>query len=207
MFRRATCLLAFSALFLAACGDSVTAPDEQLSEEDVQFLAQEVDAMIMGLLDDIFGAGTAGPAGAAGLAATPHVQTFSFEKSRSCGGGGNVAIAGSGTRTWDREAATYDVESSGTKTRTDCAHVRGDMTVTVNGSGAWTHERHWLNHAPTGDWITTFAGDFAWAKSSGESGGCSYNLTSTVDTAANTRTLVGTYCGREINRSRTWRHA
>ena len=110
-------------------------------------------------------------------------------------------------RTSDREAGTHDVESSGTKTRTDCARVRGDVSVTVNGSGAWTHERQWLNRAPTGIWTTTLAGDFAWAKSSGESGDCSYDLTLTIDTAANTRTLVGNHCGREINRSRTWRDA
>ena len=115
------------------------------------------------------------------------------------------AVAGSGTRTWDGETKTTDVASSGTKTRTDCAHVRGETTITLNGSSAWTHERHYVARTPTGNWITTWAGSFDWAKSSGESGNCAISLTRTVDTAANTVSLVGTFCGRDVDRSRTWR--
>ena len=207
MFKRATVLLTSSAVFLAACGDSVTAPEEQLTDEDIQFLAQEVDATIMGLLDYFFGSSTTGPAGAPSLAGEPRVWTTTYERTRSCRSGGTVTLSGSGTRTWDRDARTYDVESSGTKTRVDCAHTRADVVITLNGSGAWTHERHYLQGVPSGTWATTYAGSFHWSKSSGESGSCDYSLTSTVDTAANTRTLVGTYCGREINRSRTWRDA
>ena len=207
MFKRATFLLTSGAVFLAACGDSVTAPADQLSEEDIQFLAQEVDATIMGLLDGFFSSSTALPDRAPALTHEPLVWTYAFERSRSCHDGGTVAVAGSGTRTWDRAARTYDVESSGTKTRTHCAFTRDDVVITLNGSGTWTHERHYQDHAPTGIWITTYAGSFDWSKSSGESGSCDYHLTATVDTAANTRTLVGTYCGKEINNSRTWRDA
>ena len=204
MFRRTTYLLAI-ALLLAACGESGFSPEEQLTEEDVQSLAQEVDATVMGMLDDFFGSPGPGPAGAAALAHDPVVWTYSFERSRSCHDGGTVTLAGSGTRTWDRDAKTYDVESSGTKTRDDCAFPRGDVTITLNGTGEWTHERHYLERAPTGTWITTIVGDFDWAKSTGTSGNCSYDLTVTIDTAENTRTLTGTYCGRDIDRTRTWR--
>ena len=37
MFKHATCLLATGTLFLAACGETVTAPDPQLDDADVEF--------------------------------------------------------------------------------------------------------------------------------------------------------------------------
>ena len=204
MFRRAICVLALGAAYVAGCSDGPTAPEEQLAEADVLFLTEEADAVIMGMLDDFLASDTGGASGAPALA-DPVVWTYTFERSRSCDGGGTVTIAGSGTRVLDRDAGTKDVESEGTKVRTDCGFVRGDVIITITGSGSWTHERHFLNGAPTGTWMTTWSGDFNWLKGSGESGSCSHDLTVTIDTAANTRTLVGTYCGREIDRSRTWR--
>ena len=53
--------------------------------------------------------------------------------------------------------------------------------------------------------ITAYEGSFDWTKSTGESGFCTYDLTRTVDTAANTRTLAGTSCGNAIDNTRTWR--
>ena len=106
---------------------------------------------------------------------------------------------------WDGEEVTYDVESSGTKTRTDCAVTRDDVVITMNGNAAWTHERHYRDYAPTRTWITTYIGGFDWTKSTGEIGSCFYELTRTVDTAENTRTLTGTFCGDEVNRTETWR--
>jgi hypothetical protein len=58
---------------------------------------------------------------------------------------------------------------------------------------------------PTGTWITTFAGSFTWTRPGETGASCSYDLTRTVDTAANTRTLIGMSCGNDVNRSDTWR--
>ena len=204
MLKRATCLFAGCALFLAACGESVTAPEPQLDEADVELLTKEVDAELASLLDGIFEGIGSGAWGVPALA-EPRVRNYSWEKSRDCRAGGTVSFAGSGTRTWDAEARTYDVASTGSRTRTDCAFVRGDVTITLNGSGSWTHERHYLKRAPTGTWNTHWAGSFNWAKSTGETGNCSSDLNRTIDTAANTVSLTGTYCGREVDRSRTWK--
>ena len=204
MFKHATCLLAAGMLFLAACGESVMAPEPQLDDAEVAFLTELSDADLASMLDDFFGTSTDGPSSAPALA-DPRVTTRSWERSRDCRAGGTVTVTGSSTRTWDGETKTYDVASSGTKTRTDCAHVRGETTLTLNGSSAWTHERHYVARAPVGNWITTWAGSFDWAKSTGESGSCAISLTRTIDTAANTVSLVGTFCRRDVDRSRTWR--
>ena len=100
---------------------------------------------------------------------------------------------------------TYDVESSGTKNRTDCTYTLDGVEITLDGDADWMHERHYLNYAVTGTWITTYVGSYDWTKSTGESGSCTYDLTRTVDTGANMRTLIGTSCGNDINRSDTWR--
>jgi hypothetical protein len=50
-----------------------------------------------------------------------------------------------------------------------------------------------------------FAGSFTWTRP-GETGDtCTYDLIRTVDTAANTRTLIGTSCGNDVDKSGTWR--
>ena len=205
MFRRSTRLLALCVGLLTACANEATGPVEQLTQEDSQFLVDIIDATAMSMFDDIFGSTNDGPSGAPSVTDAPVVWTRTFERSRSCHDGGTLTVAGTGNTTWDGEAVTYDVESSGTKTGTDCARTRNDVVITLTGGGNWTHERHHLDHAPTGTWITTYAGDFAWTKSTGESGDCSFDLTRTIDTAENTLTLAGTVCNREVDRSRTWR--
>ena len=101
---------------------------------------------------------------------------------------------------------TKDIDTDGTKTRTGCAYTQADgVVITLNGNGTWTHERHYLNNAPAGTWITTFIGSFAWTRP-GETGDtCTYDLTRTVVPAANTRTLVGMSCGNPIDRMDDWR--
>jgi hypothetical protein len=207
MSRRIPCVLLSGVLFLAACADDGTAPEpeEILMGDDAQFVANLIDITTSGVLNDFFDFSGSDPANGPALGHEPVVWTRSFERSRACHEGGTLTVAGSGTSTWDGEAKTYDVVSSGTKTRAACAHARDDVIITLTGEANWTHERHYADHAPTGTWITTYLGGFNWAKSTGESGDCYYNLTRTIDTAENTRTLSGTLCGEEVNRSETWR--
>ena len=195
-------MLAAAVLSLGAC-QAATAPDEALSAADAQFLAEALDGSGSGIIDGLFLSG--GPAAAPASVPGSSTTRLTFERTRTCQEGGTHVLAGTITRVWDGEAETYDVEGSGTKTHTDCAFARGDATVTVDGIGAWTHERHYVAHEPAGVWLTTWVGSFDWAKSTGESGDCSHDLTRTVDTAANTVTLVGAFCGNDVDRSRTWR--
>ena len=82
--------------FLAACGESVTAPEPRLDDADIEFLTQEADAALTGLLDGLFASDSSGPWGALALAG-PTVTTYTFERSRDCRAGGTVTLAGSGS--------------------------------------------------------------------------------------------------------------
>ena len=210
MFRRTTFLLISGVVFLAACSDDVTSgdgtsPEDELTRDDAQFVADLIDATASGILNDFFDSSTSDPASAPALTHEPVVWTRSFERSRPCHDGGTLTVAGSGTSTWDGEAVTYDVASSGTKIRAQCAHTRDGVIITLTGEANWTHERHYADHAPAGLWITTYLGGFDWTKSTGEEGSCFYNLTRTIDTVENTRSLTGTLCGEEVDRTETWR--
>ena len=136
----------------------------------------------------------------------PIEWTRTFSRSRPCHDGGMLTIAGTGMTTWDAASMTQDVESSGTKTRAGCEYTQQDgVVITLDGTGDWMHERHYVDNAPAGTWITTYVGGFDWMKDTGEMGSCTYDLTRTVDTAANMRTLTGMSCGNVIDRMDTWR--
>jgi len=206
MFRRPTCLLVTAIVFLAACGDGGTSPEDEFTEGDAQAAADLIDATAAGLLNDFFDPSGSDPSSAPAQSHEPVVWTRTCERSRPCHDGGTLTIAGTGTSVWDAQAVTYDIESSGTSNRTGCAYTREDgVVITLTSDGTWTHERHYADYAPAGFWITKYAGSFDWTKSTGESGSCTYDLTRTIDTAANTRTLTGTLCGDEIDRTETWR--
>ena len=210
MFRALTCLLVSGVVSLAACGDDGTSPEDELTVDEltaaeVAFLASQIDATFAGVLDGFFDQTGGDPSNAPALT-HPVVWTRSFTRSRSCHDGGTLTVTGEGTTTWDAQAVTNDVTSFGTKTRVECEYTQADgVGITLNGSGTWTHDRHYLNNAPTGTWTTEFSGMFEWTKSGETPIDCEYDLIRTVDTAANTRTLTGMSCGNVIDRTDTWR--
>ena len=141
---------------LSACGDDGTFTEDELTHADAQFVADLIDATTAGLLNDFFDSSASDPSSAPALTHEPVVWTRTVERSRSCHEGGTLTVAGTGTSVWDAQAVTYDVESSGTATRTGCAHTRDDgLVITRTGDGTWTHERHYNHYAPSGTWITT----------------------------------------------------
>ncbi len=208
MFRRLTCLLVSGVVFLVACGDDGTSSDDVFTAEDAGAVADLIDATTNGVLNDFFPFSGSDPESAPALTHEPVTWTRTFERSRLCHNEeGTLTIAGGGTSVWDATAVTYDVESSGTSTRAGCKYTNQDgVVVTLNGEGTWTHERHYTDYAPSGTWITAYEGSFDWEKDTGEMDSCTYDLTRTVDTAANTRTLTGMLCGNEVNRTKTWRN-
>ena len=173
--------------------------------EDAQFVANLIDITSSGLLDDFFDQSGGDPASAPALDDEPVVWERTFERSRPCHDGGTLTIGGTGTSVWDAQAVTYDVVVTlGTATRAGCANMRDGVLITLTGDGTWMHERHYLDYAPTGTWITTYVGGYEWTRGT-DVDDCTYNLTRTVDTAANMRTLTGMSCGNDVNRTDTWR--
>ena len=210
MFRALTCLLVSGVVSLAACGDDGTSTEDELTDEltadQIEFLASQIDATFNGVLDDFFDQTGGDPSNAPALTHVPVVWTRSFERSRPCHGGGTLTVMGGGETTWDAQAGTQHVHSEGTKTRAECVYTPEDgVDITLNGSGTWIHDRYYLNNAPTGTWMTTFSGSYTWTRDGVTGDPCLYELTRTVDTGANTRTLVGMSCGNAIDRMDDWR--
>ncbi|MDE0899822.1 MAG: hypothetical protein OSA81_12460 [Longimicrobiales bacterium] len=204
--------LALIAVLLIGACESATLPSTQpaqLSVLDAQFLADQLDAMTSSLIDDVFSSGSLGPSPAPQLSHQPVVWTHSFEKSRVCHDGGKLTIAGSGTKTWDPEDRTYNVGFSGTKVREECAYTRSDavenVVITLTGVGDWAKDRHYAKGKPTGEWGATWVGSWDWSKSTGTSGNCAYDIVTTIDTEANTKTRTGVMCGNEIDKTSTWK--
>ena len=179
---------------------------DELTAEEVAFLASQIDATFSGVLDDFFDQTGGDPSNAPALTDLPVVWERTFTRSRPCHDGGTLTVTGEGTTTWDAQAGTKDISSFGTKTRAACEYTQADGAgITLNGNGTWTHERHYLNNAPSGTWITTFVGTYTWTRDGVTGDPCPYDLTRTVDTDANTRTLTGMSCGNVIDRTDTWR--
>ena len=61
MFRPLTCLLVSGVVSLAACGDGGTAPEDEFTMEDVEFVANLIDNTLSGVLDDFFDSARAIP--------------------------------------------------------------------------------------------------------------------------------------------------
>ena len=200
-----------SICFIGAC-ESATDPAaevQNLSSADVQFLADQIDILTSSLLDDVLGSNPVDPSQVGTLHHEPIIWNHTFEKSRACHGGGTLIVAGTGTKTWDSEDRTYDVDLGGTKTREQCAHTRSDefedVVITLTGVADWMHDRHYLKGDPSGEWVTTWVGSWNWSKSTGTSGHCTYDIVKTIDTDANTKAITGVMCGNEVNKVSTWK--
>ena len=210
MLKKSSLTLA-SICFIGAC-ESATDPAaevQNLSSADVQFLADQIDILTSSLLDDVLGSNPVDPSQVGTLHHEPIIWNHTFEKSRACHDGGTLTVAGTGTKTWDPEDRTYDVDLGGTKTREQCAHTRSDefedVVITLTGVADWMHDRHYLKGDPSGEWVTTWVGSWNWSKSTGTSGHCTYDIVKTIDTDANTKAITGVMCGNEVNKVSTWK--
>lgn len=196
-------LLAAGVLLLGACQEMVSA-GERFPAADIPFLAEALDASGSGVLDGLFAPD--GPVAApAQIDGSGFTREITFTRARPCQQGGTIVLAGTLTRFRDNEAGTYNVEGSGTKTRSECTFARRNGFIAVTGVAEWTHERHYADGEPTGLWTSRWEGGFEWSLSTAETGECTHALERVVDTAENTVSLAGMLCGKEVDRSRKWR--
>jgi len=195
-------------LFTAACGEDGIRPESpSLSAAEADLLASEFDAMVGSVLGGAFGPFfSAAPTGGAALAAVPVPVSQTFSRTVSCPKGGTTTIAGSITGSADRETQTIATETSATKTQAACAHATRDgtvITVTGNPNLAIKSTRKVVKGMPSGPQTTTQKGGFTYSTSTGKSGSCAVDITSTFNPDAKTHTVKGTMCGRTIDRTRS----
>lgn len=197
MRRTALLFAAPFALALAGCEGGATDPgDASLSATEAREVAAAWDGVAGGVISQFLMAfqGMGDP-------------SATFKRQHACPGGG-VSIV-EGQRVITRDPATRSGSSQVNATRTDSACTipargRRGGTVTITGSpniqltanGTWTN-------GVVGVHTHTQKGSFTWARSTGGTGTCTVDLTGTFNSAAQTRTLTGTFCGRTVNISHT----
>ncbi len=200
-------LAALAALAATACDQSPAGVDPGgLSAADAAALAPEYDQ-----LGDVMFEGHGAPSYSASADAAPsfaaQTATTTFTRTRTCPGGGGVTVAGTVVNTWDREARTASHDYGATRTEDDCVLParRGEGTLTIDGNPNTAITSHWsIASGVPGVRTRTAKGSFTWTRSTGQSGTCTVDLTSTWDPAARTYTLEGTFCNHTVALTRIW---
>jgi hypothetical protein len=192
-------------LAVAACSDS-TGPNG-ISREDANQLAADIDAITpLGTSDLGLGAsfsiGVDGSGSAAVSAPVPINNTFTF--TRQCPQGGQVVLDGRTTGTGDRTTHSLTLETIATRTDTNCAFETRHGVLTLNGNPniAFDGKLNIVNGVLSGPQTATHKGSFTWARTGG-SGTCDVDITSSYDPSTHTATVTGTFCGFDVNVTRT----
>lgn len=136
----------------------------------------------------------------------PVTSTTQFTTTRTCPAGGVFVVAGTRTRTWDRDTRSGTADVDLTKTHEDCARVMGDVLFTLNGDPDIAVEAHhaWENGTRSGLQTLSMQGAFTWAADDGREGRCEVDVEAEFDPETNTRTVAGTVCNRTFERKTTW---
>ena len=195
-------------LALAAC-DQSTGPSNGISQADANQLAADMDAVsTLGTSDfglgPSFSIGVDGSGSSASANAVPLPINNTFTVTRQCPKGGQVAIGGTTTGTFDQAARSLTLEVNATRTDTNCAFDTRNGTLTLNGNPNIAYEGNLniVNGALSGLQTQTHKGSFTWARVGG-SGTCDVDLTSAFDPATHTVTVTGSFCGHAVNVTRT----
>ena len=194
---------------VAACSDS-TGLNGNISQTDANQLAADMDNVsTLGTSD--FGLGASfdvtvdqsGSTGSASVTAPFPINT-TFTVTKQCPRGGQVTFAGSVVGTGDRTTHNLTVDANATRTDANCAFDTRDGVLTINGNPNLTFTSHVniVNAVPTGLQTQTHKGSFTWSRTGG-SGTCDVDITSSYDPSTHTLTITGSFCGHQINVTRT----
>ncbi|MFQ5691221.1 MAG: hypothetical protein ACE5HQ_13230 [Gemmatimonadota bacterium] len=191
----------------AACSDGTVGPAGDVSASDLEFLADESDQVLDGILGAEMDAqdrasGTLIPAPGVMLSVTPVTRSFEFSRSRTCHNGGTVSVSGSGQIVVDRGARTVEMDVAGEKLIEDCARQRSGIVFTMSGRGSFTsHRKKVQGQLVEGN--RHAEGSFRLTTNAGRTKECSFNLDAVFDPDTNSWHLTGEFCGRRIDRTRT----
>ncbi len=200
--RKVTKLIGAMTLVLTVAGgcEDSAGPSSDLDVEEVTLLALETDGLTGLMVDDLMvGLGIIGldPSGVG-----PRQGSGPFTRTRDCPAGGTITVSGTVERTANEGVVEWNVEGNGTWA--NCARTRRELTLTINGQFEFESHRKHVNGAPEGPQTSSKSGSYTWTRSDGKSGTCEFSVTSTRDPEAGTRTVKGTVCGREIDRTVEW---
>lgn len=228
MLRRYAPALALPlAVLAAACGDTTAPPSPGgLTPAESREVAYQMDGMSMGALGTGGGMmGSALPSGEASLSvAAPDEFSRSFDRTVPCPQGGTKHMAGKMTASVDRTAGTHSFRSEVTSTPSQCGFVvraespyshvaAAGTTIKITGAPSLVMEHTTSSsHAQGGSGpasrksSSTQKGAFSFTTGDGRSGTCAVDTKSTVDFAARSYRIQGTFCGKAIDETRTLTH-
>lgn len=194
-------------LAMSACasdGSSPTATPEGLTAAEAAAIAPDWDDLGGAVVDGLtsaFSASVSSPDGPR-LAVT---VTNEFNRTRTCPVSGSVNVAGTSVVTHDRETHSATFALNAVRTEAACTFRAGrGTTLSITGAPntALTASSSIANGVP-GKRTMTQKGAFTWARSSGETGTCTVDITSEWDPATRTHKVNGTFCNRTVNVTRT----
>ncbi|MFL5487946.1 MAG: hypothetical protein ACJ8AJ_05610 [Gemmatimonadaceae bacterium] len=194
---------------IAACDSSTGPSGSRLSQSEAAQLAADMDdasANAFGnfLLGPSFSVSTAPGSSSEVTAPTPINREFSFKS--NCPKGGDVTIAGTTTGTADRSSGNLALETNATRTDAGCAFAARDgsvITLTGNPNIKYHSSFNLVAWRPSGLQTQTHEGSFNWTRGTGGSGTCDVHLTSIYDPSKHSVTVSGTFCGQNIDVTRT----
>ena len=194
--------------FATACEQTPAGPEasaEEITRSEALELAPQFEDMGAVMFEVLAAPSFSVSGGESGPALATTVTT-QFTRTRECPAGGNVKVVGTIVNTRDEATRSASHQYNATRTENACAFParRGTATVTINGnpSTTVTANQSWTNGTAGVRTVTT-KGSFTWARSTGQSGTCNVDLTSTWNPATNTHTLKGTFCNQTIDVTRT----
>jgi hypothetical protein len=182
-----------------ACSDGL-GPNDAIDAEEAASIALDTDA-ITG--DIIFGQMVLFGFGAELAQSAGGGEPRTFSRTRPCPAGGSIEVNGSIERTVTGER-TMEFDASAEGKWNACARTRREITRTIDGEFSITSHRKIVNGQAAGPQTTTKEGHFTWSTSNDKSGECEFSVTSTRFPEEGRRTVQGSVCGREIDRTVTW---
>lgn len=202
MFRRmgTAGLLALAVASLGGCDDGA-GPDAPLTaDESDELAAQMADETFVAL------AGATDDAGSS-FTAPEYLIERSVTITRSCPLDGEVVIQHDATIEHDPETRHSVADITGSITHDECGRTVRGREVVLNGAPNIGVEAHFERQdgEPVGLQTMSFLGAFSYQLVGTDRGEtCEVDLQITYDPETRTRTVAGSFCGREIDRSTTW---
>jgi hypothetical protein len=193
----------------AACNDDAAGPganENELSADEVQFLAVETDRMLDGILGDAFSAqGAAANASISSNEPVPLVPvttTFSFERTRPCPVDGEIVVTGEGEFTVDHQAGSAKMEVAGDKTVTNCAFERREIIFTIDGEAEWDAYWEVVDHELLAA-ERNVEGTFSITTSDGRSAQCRFEVHAEYNQETGRVIVRGLFCETSVDQDWT----
>lgn len=199
--------LALLVLAAAAACDSAPTPSEPaapaLTAAESRAIAMQMDETARGLAQG----GAQGPrfSSADQPSREPYTFDVSYNRVVSCPLGGDVRFQGTAVGRHDPAKRDFEARYTATRTETACRFNVQGGSLQIDGAPhmSMVTDVSFRNAVMDKPHVTTHRGGFRWTRSTGETGTCQVDLTTTFLRTENTSTFVarGTACGRAVSDS------